>query len=375
MRKRIAEGKVPGLSNSADAEKIVKQGTVTYRQARNIARAGNIESLMFDTKTQTVTCTYVFAISFAINFAQGRWRGQSAEDAMKRAFGSAFATGGTTLIIGVVSAQLLRTRAAAIGAVTVRKGMRVVSHTNIGRHAIHRIAAGSLGKPIYGGAATSHVSKLLRSNAITLVAATAMMTAPDFYRAAFDGSISWQQFTKNLSVNAAGIAGGVGGWMGGAAVGGAAGSAFPIVGTAAGAIVGGIAGALGGGFVTSSAAKAAADGIAEDDSKRLVAALQDEIQELASEYMLTKDEVAHIALVVKETVNQKWLRRMFKETRNASDEVLRKFVRRVFESQFETLVQKRPTVTLPTDEQLEEETLRLVETITADTRWEDADRI
>ena len=114
MRDRIANGKVPGFKNPQDAEKIVQQGTVTYKQARNIARQGNIDSLMFDTKTQAVTCTYVFALSFAINFAQGRWSGQSTEDAMRAAFGSAFATGGTTLIIGVLSAQLLRTRAAAI---------------------------------------------------------------------------------------------------------------------------------------------------------------------------------------------------------------------------------------------------------------------
>ena len=287
MRKRISEGKVPGFSNPADAETIVKQGTVTYRQARNIARAGNIDSLVFDTKTQAVTSTYVFAISFAINFAHGRWSGQSTEEAMKGAFGPALAAGGTTLIIGVVGAQLLRTRAAAIGAIRVRDGLRAVSHTNIGRQAIHRIAAGSLGKPVHGAAATNHVSRLLRSNTITSVAATAVMTAPDFYRVAFDGSISWTQFTKNLSVNAAGVGSGVGGWMGGAAVGGAVGSAVPVIGTAVGGVVGAIAGALGGGIVGSRAAKAIADGMVEDDSKRMIRALQDEIQALASEYMLT----------------------------------------------------------------------------------------
>ena len=375
MRKRITEGKVPGFSNPADAEKIVKQGTVTYRQARNIARAGNIDSLMFDTKTQAVTCTCVFAISFAVNFAQGHWRGQSTKDAMRGAFGAALATGGTTLIIGVVSAQLLRTRAAAIGTVTVRNGMKSVSHTNIGRQAIHRVAAGSLGKPVYGGAAINHVSKLLRSNAITSIATTAVITTPDFYRAAFDGSISWRQFTKNLSANAAGVAGGVGGWMGGTAVGAVAGSAVPIVGTAAGAVVGGIVGALGGGVVGSIATKVVADRIVDDDSKRLVTALQDEIQELAFEYMLTENEVEHIASVVKRTVNQKWLRRIFKETRNASDEALREFIRHEFESKFETLIQKRPKITLPTVEQLEEETLSLVETVTADIDRDDADRM
>ena len=159
--------------------------------------------------------------------------------------------------------------------------------------------------------------------------------------------------------------------MGGAAVGGAVGSAVPIIGTAAGAVVGGIVGALGGGVVVSSAAKAAADGIVDDDSKRMVTALQDEIQELALEYMLTEDEVEHIISMVRGTVNQKWLRRMFKETRSASDEVLRKFVRLEFELQFQTLIQQRPKITLPTIEQLEEETLRLVETVTTDIDQDD----
>ena len=329
---------------------------------------------MFDTRTQAVTCTYVLALSFAINFAQGRWGGQSIEDAMRAAFGSALPTGGTTLIIGVMSAQLLRTRAAAIGAVTVRNGMKAVSRTTIGRQAIHRIATGSLAKPVYGAAAINHVSKLLRSNAITSTAATAITTAPDFYRAAFDGSISWQQFTKNLSVNAAGVVGGVGGWMAGAAIGGAAGSAVPVIGTAIGAVIGAIAGTVGGSVASSRAAKAAAGRAIDDDSKRLIIALQDELQELASEYMLTEVEVERIVSVVSRTLDQKWLRRMFKDTRSASDEVLRKFARREFELSFETLIQQRPKITLPTVEQLEKATLRLVSTVTADIDRGDADR-
>ena len=122
---------------------------------------------------------------------------------------------------------------------------------------------------------------------------------------------------------------------------------------------------MGGGVVGCSAAKAAADGIVDDDSKRLITALQDEIQELAFDYMLTEDEVEQIASAIRGTANQKWLRRMFKETRNASDEVLREFVRLEFESKFETLIRRRPRITLPTVEQLEEETLRLVEAVAA----------
>ena len=123
---------------------------------------------------------------------------------------------------------------------------------------------------------------------------------------------------------------------------------------------------MGGGVVGSSAAKAAADGIVDDDSKRLITVLQDEIEELAFEYMLTEDEVEQIASAVGNTVNRKWLRRMFRETGNASDEVRREFVRLEFESKFETLIRKRPKITLPTVEQLEEETLRLVDAVASD---------
>ena len=89
--------------------------------------------------------------------------------------------------------------------------------------------------------------------------------------------------------------------------------------------------------------------------------------------MLTEDEVEHIASMVRKTVNQKWLRRMFKETSSASDDVLRKFARLEFELKFETLIQQRPKITLPTAEQLEEETLRLVSTVSADIDQDDAD--
>ena len=82
--------------------------------------------------------------------------------------------------------------------------------------------------------------------------------------------------------------------------------------------------------------------------------------------MLTEDEVEHLASTVKSTVNQKWLRRMFKETKNASDKDLRKFIRLELEADFETLILKRPKITLPTVEQIEEETLRLVEAVAAD---------
>ena len=362
MRDRIRRGRVPSVTNPADAESLVKQGTVTYKQARNIARAGNIDSLMFDAKTQSVTATASSGISFLITYAQARRRGVSDGEAIKAALRSALESGGTTLITGIVGAQLLRTRAAAIGVVPVREGVRAVSRTSLGRVAIHRVAAGSLGKGIYGAAAVNHVSKLLRSNFITGTVATVVTCTPDFYRAAFARSISWRQFVKNSSVNVASVAGGFGGWMGGVAVGAAVGSVVPGPGTAIGGFVGGALGALGIGLGAGKVAKVVADSVVDDDSKRLLKALEDELQALAVEYMLTEDEVQQVIGVVSKTVDQKWFRRMYRETRD-SDHSHRRFVRREFEKEFLRIIRKRPKVVPPPAEKFEKEVSNLVESL------------
>ena len=163
-------------------------------------------------------------------------------------------------------------------------------------------------------------------------------------------------------MNVAGVATGTAGWFGGAATGAAIGSAlFPGVGTAIFGVSGGILGALGCGIGGSKAAKAIADTIADDDSKQLLTILQDEIQSLAFEYMLTEDEVEDIASTVKSTVNPKWLRRMFKETKGATNkDRSRKFVRTEFEPQFEAIIKKRPRIELPSSDQIEEEVLSYV---------------
>lgn len=368
MRDRIAQGKVPGITNPSDAEKLVKPGTVTYKQARNIARAGNVDSLIFDAKTQAVTSSAAFGLSFAINFAWSLWNGSSVKEAVKVSIQSGLASGANSFITGVVAAQVLRTKVAAVGVVSVRSGVKVVSHTTMGRAAIHRIAAGSLGKSVYGAAAVNHVSKLLRTNTITATVATVAACTPDFYRAAFAGSISWRQFIKNTTVNVTGVVCGVGGWMAGAGVGATVGTAImPGVGTTVGGIVGGLLCGLVAGTGGHFATKAAVDMVVDDDSKRLVVAIEQEVQLLAFEYLLTKDEIERIVSEIKDTVNQKWLRRMYKETNKAdNDDALIEFVRTEFEPQFDTIARNRHKVTLPAPEEIEQEVLRLAETIAKD---------
>ena len=354
MRKRIEQGKVPGIKNPADAEKIVRQGSVTYQQAKNIARAGNIDSLIFDAKTQIVTSISVFPISFAVTFAHSRWRGESIKDATMAALGCAVLSGSTMILTGVVSAQLLRTGLGSFGATSVRNGVQAISRTPAGREVTRQLATVSLGKSIAGGAAVNHVSRLLRTNAITAAVAAVVTSTPDFYRAVFKRSISWQQFAKNTAINAAGVITGTGGWIGGAAIG----SVFPGVGTVAGGLIGGIVGSLGAGIGGTTAAKFLADKFVKDDLERLIAILQKEIERLSSEYMLTEGEFESILTEINEKVNPKWLHRMFKQKDQST------FLRVEFEYLFKAIVRKRPKVSLPSVEQLKSamENIRLEST-------------
>ena len=392
MRDRIAQGKVPGVADPETAAAMVKQGAVTYTQARNMARAGNVDCLIFDAKTQRVTATGALAVSSIITYAQDLHGGTSSPAAVRAAFQSALdpqSNGSNALITSIVNApwlptfasiQLLRSKNAAIGVAAVRNGARALWRTlnteggreviqripgllkvsstarlaaDSGREAVQRIAAGSLGRAVSGAGAFNHVSRLLRSNAITAVITTVVTSAPDFYRAAFAGSISWRQFAKNATVNTAAVAGGVGGWVGGTAVGAAVGSAVPFISTAIGSFIGGVVGGLAGGTGAQFSAKAIADRVVDDDAKDLITAMEDEVQLLASEYMLTENEVEQIAAVVGEAVNLKWLRSMYKETNKpAKAHARRSFVRTRFEPKFAAIIQKRPRVAPPSVEEL-----------------------
>lgn len=346
MREKITGGKVPGVTDPAAATDLVKKGDYTYRQARNIARAGNLDSLIFDAKTQAVTTSYAFAISFTISFAQACWNGREIKAALKDAAAMAFQSGATSLLTGIATAQILRTKAAALGTVVVRDGVKLVARSELGKNAIQKVAEVSLGKAVYGAAAVNHVSKLLRSNAITATVTTIVITAPDFYRAAFSGSISWAQFSKNLAVNGAGAVGGAGGWMAGAALGASLGSVVPVIGTTVCGVVGGIFGALAGGIGASAGSKYLLDGLIEDDAKQMVEQLPACLEPLCTDYLLTADETQALAEVVRKRIDASFLRSMYQSSDRAA------YVYRQFEDDCMRIVQGRARVAPPKQQQV-----------------------
>ncbi|MFQ3632810.1 hypothetical protein [Roseiflexus sp.] len=201
---------------------------------------------------------------------------------------------------------------------------------------------------VYGAAAVNHVAKLVRSNIITSTITITLMTAPDVYHAAIAQNISWSQFTKNLAVNISGVTTSVGGWFAGAAAGAAIGSVVPVIGTAVGGVIGGLAGSLLGGTAGTIGAKAILDNLVEDDAARMIRLLQSAIEELAHDYLLSKQEIEELVTEVTRQVSETWLRDMYRAgSATNSDDDRKRFAYNYFDTTCQRIVAKRPKVTLP----------------------------
>jgi outer membrane lipoprotein SlyB len=352
MRGKISAGRVPGVTDPAKAPELVRQGSITYGQARNTARAGNIESIIFDAKTQSVTAACTFGMSFAVTFAMATLNGKSYRDAVREASLAAVQVGGTAFLTGILASQFLRTRSAAVSAVAIRSLLKKVPCDSLGRKILEALACGAAGQPLAGAAAINHLAKALRSNILTAAIATAVTSTPDFYRAFFARTISRKQLIKNVAVNAAGAAGGTAGWFAGAAGGAAIGTAVaPGVGTTVGAVLGGIAGAFGMGAGCAIGTKRVADILIEDDAEAMISLLRRRLAKIAESYLLTPREVELLGKEANRRADAKWLRELFREN-SASRRRANKFILDEFTPFVERMLRRRPKLRLPGKEKI-----------------------
>ena len=355
MKEKIKEGKVPGVNDPSEAKNIIKCGDVTYQQAKNIAKAGTIDSLVFDIKSQSITSAYAFSISFVIQYANCIWNGMKPKEALKQAVVYGFKTGSFVLGTGVITQQLLRTGVGRSFAVfTSNVSKKVVDRlysSGIGKKIIHKIASAMFAKNLKGAAAKNVVTKLLRTNVVTASVTTTVMCIPDFYKALISNRISWKQFGKNLTINISGVAGGIAGTWVGTTTGATIGTAIlPGLGTAIGGTIGGVIGGVGTGMGLAIGTKKVLDLITEDDAKEMFSLMQDSVELLAFNYMITEDEFNNeIADEIMKTVNLKWLEKMYQAGAKQKDSKQARydFAYKELESIFEKVVKKRQKIILP----------------------------
>ena len=352
MKNRIRRGEVPNVTNPEEAENIVRKGNFTYEQAKNIAKAGTVESITFDSVNGAIIATTAFGISSCLTFATSIWNGENFDVALKNATYSGLKVGGTAFITAVLSSQLSR---AGLNSLLVGSSEAVVGVLGAKASAV-LVNAFRSGSNIYGAAAMKSAAKLLRGNVITAGISVVVLSTMDIANI-FRGRISGKQLFKNIANTASTVAGGTAGWVGGATAGAALGSVVPIVGTAVGGFVGGLLGSFGGGAVAGKVSNKVLNNFIEDDVNEMLRIIEKEFSKLSVDYLLNKEEAENVIDDLKEDLTGSTLKDMF------ADEDKEEFARDLIIPHIEKVVKKRKKIKLPTEKQMFEELKNILEEI------------
>ena len=352
MKNRIRRGEVPNVTNPEEAENIVRKGNFTYEQAKNIAKAGTVESITFDSVNGAIIATTAFGISSCLTFATSIWNGENFDVALKNATYSGLKVGGTAFITAVLSSQLSRV---GLNSLLVGSSEAAVGVLGAKASAV-LVNAFRNGSNIYGAAAMKSAAKLLRGNVITAGISVVVLSTVDIANI-FRGRISGKQLFKNIANTASTVAGGTAGWVGGATAGAALGSVVPIVGTAVGGFVGGLLGSFGGGAVAGKVSNKVLNNFIEDDVNEMLRIIEKEFSELSVDYLLNKEEAESVIDDLKEDLTGSTLKDMF------ADEDKEEFARDLIIPHIEKVVKKRKKIKLPTEKQMFEELKNILEEI------------
>lgn len=345
FKKKIEQGKVPGVTDPNEAKNIVKEGRLTYQQAVNLTKPGTIESLAYDAATGVVTCSCALGITFVTTVFLAWRKTGNINQAIQAGASAGLQVFGISFVQHMLVSQIART--------SLANTLMAPSQYMVGRLGyqasatiVNGIRALSGKGAIYGAAASKHLAKILRSNVITSVLSFAVFSIPDTYNVALR-KISGAQYAKNMSVLAGSIATGAGGAVAAgvvaAKVAGAAGTAVaPGVGTAVG-----IAGGFVGGTVGAGVIKAAGDLLHEDDIEVLGRMFNAYVSCMIGEYLLDEEEIDALVSKIGE-VDQKAFKKLFESIAQAEkqEETIRSFLAPMFDD----VVSKRPEFLLPSAE-------------------------
>ena len=331
MEEKIRRGQVDGVTDPAEAKKIVRKGHFTYKQAQNIAKAGTVESLTYDAVNGIITASSAFGVTAIITFASSIWNGEEFDSALKIATYSGLKVGGTAFVTSVVASQLSK---AGLNSALVGSSEAVVALMGPKASAM-LINAFRSGSNIYGAAAMKSAAKLLRGNAITAGVTVVVMSSFDVANI-FRHRISGKQLFKNLANTTSTVAGGTGGWMAGAAIGSAI---LP----GAGTVIGGIIGSVGAGAVAGKASEKILGTFIEDDAKEMVRIIEGVFTEMVSEYLLNQKEAEKSVDKLSNKLTGKILKDMF------ASEDRKLFAENLLTPIIENEVAKRRQIQLPTE--------------------------
>lgn len=262
MKRKISEGKVPGVTDPDQATSLVRRGNTGYQEAMNVTKFCTKESFLFD----TVQGAKIGAMS-----------------------------GGVAAMVTVVQGVVNKDGVGTIVENSLKAGTKSAT----------RAMATSV---VSNQAMRSSVGQIVNKNVVTACVATAVLTAGDVYKS-FVGEQSFKQTGKNFVKNGAGVSGGMAGFMMGTSLG----SVVPVVGNVIGGIVGGIVGAT-------TASKMADIVMTEwlgikDDVDEMLEVLNRISCRLQEQYWFSEDEGEILADVLKQS-NLRLITETFIKTEN-----------------------------------------------------------
>ena len=336
MRAKIENGKVPGVTNPDEASKIVRKGHLNFQQAKNIAKAGNIDSLKYDATNGIISAGCAAGISFVIDYACCVMNGQEPEDALKNAGLNGIKTGGVVFATYVISSQLAKTGMAqslSNALVPTAEAILKTFGDDVGKAILQGAGVQTVGK-----VTAKQVSNALARELVVDGVLVIILTGADVVDL-FQGRISKEEVLKNLTVTIISIAVGAAGGYGGALAGN-------LIAPGAGGVIGAAAGSILAGGLSALGAEALIAPFYESDAEEMFNIISEEFTVLCGDYLINEEEGSHIAEALKAELIGDVLKDMY------ASEDRTQFARDLMEPLFVAETELRSPIVVPTTEDL-----------------------
>lgn len=347
FEKKISQGKVPGVSDPKDAEKIVRKGKLTYDQAVNLTKPGTVESVTYDAATGAVTCSCAFGLSFLATTFMAYRETRDVTGAVQAGIAAGVQVFGLSFAQHMVVSQISR---AGLSNALMAPSQAVIGGLGFKASAtiVNGLRALTGKTAISGAAASKQLAKMLRGNAVSAAVTLAVFSVPETYKL-FQGKASGAQYAQNMACLATSVAGGIAGataaGVAAAKVGAAAGTAVsPGVGT-----IVGLAGGMVGGTVGTVAASAVGGILFEGDSASFGRYFNAMVSCMAVEYLLDGHEMDEL-LAVLNGVKPEEFKALMEETLSSQFQEAK--VRAFLVPMFDEIVSRRERFALPTSRQI-----------------------
>lgn len=355
LEEKIKVGKVPKVSNPKQAKEIIKKSPFTYEQAKNVAKFGTVESIIYDAIEGVKTVGVSIGISAALSFACSIWDGEEPMEALKKSCQVGVMVGGISWVSTIAAKQLARTSLQS----TIRMGSDAIVKQmgpKVAAKIVNTSRSLTGSASIYGGAAMKSCSKLMSGNIVTGIAMTAILSTADIYRM-FQGRASGKQVAKTIVKSGTKIAGGTTGMIAGAAVGakigGTLGTVVPGFGNIIGASTGGFIGGVVGSIAGDSTAEKIVDVVLQewleikDDIEDMLKIFHEEFSYLAFDYLITSKEIEKISKEIKEKLD------VYDEMRNMYQSKNReKYAKNIIVPFIEKTLRARVRIKLPNESKI-----------------------